>query len=129
MIKVLLVEIQQSLNPTLQLKTDECHCSYLMYSLFYQQHSLLIRKEQYHDFICHHIERKNTGLQSASPGEMWMFPLIQDNDDITWLYSWLLVSLSVEHDLLSIFHSCGGYMTRWVRYNIWLPGQPSNSHV
>lgn len=36
-----------------------------MYSLFYQQHHLLIRKEQYHDFIYHHTDRKNTERQRA----------------------------------------------------------------
>lgn len=43
------------------------------------------------------------------PGEKWMFSLVQHNDDVTWLKSWLLISLSVENQLLTISHSCG----RW----------------
>lgn len=36
-----------------------------------------------------------------------MFTLVQHNDDIPWLKSWLLVSLSMENNLLAISHSCG----------------------
>lgn len=66
-------------------------------------------KVSYHDFICHHRlhQKQRTLKDNVLPGEMWMFPLIQDDDDITWLYSWLLVSLSMENNLLSISHSCG----------------------
>lgn len=35
-----------------------------------------------------------------------MFPLVQDDDDVARLDPWLLVSLSVENNLLTISHSC-----------------------
>lgn len=47
--------------------------------------------------------------ETILPGKMWMFSLVQDDDDVTWLDPWLLVPLSMEHDLLSISHACGRY--------------------
>lgn len=81
----------------------------ILYAIANTHCSLLTGKDSYHDFICHHRlhQKQRTLIENVLPGEMRMFPLIQDDDDITWLYSWLLVSLSMENDLLSISHSCG----------------------
>lgn len=40
------------------------------------------------------------------PGELWMLALVQDNNDITWFKSRLLVSFTMENNLLAILHSC-----------------------
>jgi len=37
--------------------------------------------------------------------EHWMFLLIQDYDDVSWFYPWLLVALSSEPDLLAVTHT------------------------
>lgn len=81
----------------------------ILYAIANTHCSLLTGNDSYHDFICHHRlhQKQRTLIENVLPGEMRMFPLIQDDDDITWLYSWLLVSLSMENDLLSISHSCG----------------------
>lgn len=51
--------------------------------------------------------KRDLVTRNRLPGEMGMFSLVQDNDDVTWLNSRLLVSFSVENDLLTISHSCG----------------------